>query len=222
MCGRFNLRANPRELQDVFDVLRVPETPQRYNIAPTQTILAIRQTDGSREAVSVRWGLIPSWAKDLKIGSSLINARADTVATKPAFRSAFKRRRCLIPASGYYEWRGEKGAKQPFHIHRPDDGLLAFAGMWERWEPPHAEPVESTTIITTDANATLAEVHNRMPVILPPVEFSTWLADDTPREQLELLLRPAAEDLLDFDPIATLVNNVRNEGPDLLAPAPHD
>jgi putative SOS response-associated peptidase YedK len=217
MCGRFNLRANPRQIQEAFDVLRVPEISPRYNIAPTQTILAIRQTDDGREAVPVRWGLIPSWAKDLKIGSSLINARADTVATKPAFRSAFKRRRCLIPASGYYEWRGAKGAKQPFHIHRKDDGLLAFAGLWERWEPPDAEPVESATIITTDANQTLAEVHDRMPVILSPPEFTTWLDAETPREQIELLLRPASEDLLEFDAIRKNVNDARNEGPNLLS-----
>ncbi len=220
MCGRFNLRANPRQLQEAFDLLREPNTSlqPRFNIAPTTNVLTVRLTDGVHEAIPLRWGLIPSWAKDIKIGRSLINARAETVETKPAFRAAFQRRRCLIPASGYYEWRGKKQAKQPFHIHRPDNGLLAFAALWEQWSPPDREQVLSCTIITTNANQTLSEVHDRMPVILAPTEFGRWLSNDTPREALIDLMRPAPEDLLDFQPVSAAVNSVHNQGPELLMP----
>jgi len=173
----------------------------------------------SREAVAVRWGLVPSWADDPKIGSRMINARSETAADKPSFRAAYKRRRCLIPASGFYEWRPTASPKQPFHIAPHAGGLLAFAGLWERWMSPAGETLESATILTTDANALIGAIHDRMPVILTPSEYDLWLAAETPRERLQSLLRPAAEDLLDLQPISTHVNNVRCTGPECLAPA---
>jgi len=176
MCGRFNLRTNPAAFVAAFDAAPPAGSGQlllRYNIAPTQTILAVRQTGSVREAVPLRWGLIPSWSKDAKIGARLINARADTAPDKPSFRSAFKRRRCLVPASGFYEWQGQAGAKQPYHIFPSRGGLMAFAGLWERWQPPggDGDAVESCTILTTEANETLRDLHDRMPVILAPTDY---------------------------------------------------
>ena len=218
MCGRYNLRTNAHELEAFLGVpIALAESLlERFNIAPTQTVVALREVETNREAAALRWGLIPSWSKDEKIGNRLINARSETAADKPSFRAAFKRRRCLIPASGFYEWQGAKGAKQPFHIHPASGGLMAFAGLWEHWEQGDAGPIESCTILTTGANRTLSELHNRMPVILSPSDFEVWLDVATPRDSLVSLLRPAAEDLLDFEPISTQINNVRNEGPECL------
>ncbi|MFO0898004.1 MAG: SOS response-associated peptidase [Pirellulales bacterium] len=162
MCGRFTLRQVPHEW---VKQLALPIFSPRYNIAPTQQVLAIRQREGIREAVELRWGLIPSWADDPKIGNRLINARAETVATKPAFRQAYKRRRCLILADGFYEWQKQGKTKQPYFIHRPDDQPFAFAGLWEWWKGNVLE-IASCTIITTEANELMRPLHDRMPVIL--------------------------------------------------------
>jgi putative SOS response-associated peptidase YedK len=177
MCGRYTLRVSPAELAEIFETLRTIEWSPRYNIAPTQTVVAVRQGEQGRELARVRWGLIPSWAKDAKIGNNLINARADGVATKPSFRHAFKKKRCLIPVDGFYEWQvvpGQK-TKQPFHIGLQDAPVFAFAGLWESWTDPEGKPVESSSIITTDANEAMAAVHNRMPVILDPKDYDEWL-----------------------------------------------
>jgi putative SOS response-associated peptidase YedK len=185
MCGRYTLAESPRKLAKRFDVPETPDLPfdgQRYNIAPTQQVPIVRQKDKKLEMVLAKWGLIPSWAKDMKIGNQLINARADTVATKPSFRSAFKSRRCLIPADGFYEWRKTEDGKQPFHIRMKDKEPFAFAGLWERWRPEEGEPVESCTIITTDANELMGPIHNRMPVILAPEDYATWLRTDQTTE----------------------------------------
>ncbi len=218
MCGRFNLRATPAEIQEFFDLLRLPDwswTP-RYNIAPSQSHPIIRQGDGSRDCAIARWGLIPSWAKDLKIGYSMINARAETVAEKPSFRTAFKRRRCLIPASGFYEWKKlDAKTKQPYHIHRKDDGLIAFAGLWERWDKG-SEPVESFTIITTTANALMSSLHDRMPVILPRDLHAVWLDEEIAPDALQELLQPLEDDSLEAYPVNALVGNVKNDNPDLI------
>jgi putative SOS response-associated peptidase YedK len=213
MCGRYNLRATPKELQEFFNLFREPEPfPPRYNIAPTQTVIAIRDMHGRREAGLFRWGLVPVWAKDLKISSSLINARADTVDTKPAFRSAYKRRRCLIPASGFYEWQpGPAKVKQPFHIHRRDDAPLAFAGLWELWDKGEI-PIESCSIITTDGNDLMQPIHNRMPVILPRDVWDVWLDPEVEPSSLGQLLKPYAGTDLDAEAVSTVVNNVRNTG----------
>ena len=222
MCGRFTLRPTPKELAEYFELFREPEWSPRYNIAPTQDVLAIRtdSNDASREAVLLRWGLIPSWAKDQKIGSKLINARADTVADKPSVRASFKRRRCLIAADGYFEWQQREGQrhKQPYYIYPGDEGLVAFAGLWEQWRLTDDATLQTCAIITTEANQTLSEVHNRMPVILSPGSFATWLDSEAPPDRLQELLRPAAEDLLDFREISTYVNNVRHDGPQCIGP----
>jgi putative SOS response-associated peptidase YedK len=169
--------------------------------------------------VLAKWGLIPSWAKDMKIGNQLINARADTVATKPSFRSAFKSRRCLIPADGFYEWQKTEDGKQPFHICMKDKQAFAFAALWEWWKPEEGEPVQSCAIITTDANELMAPVHNRMPVILPPEDYSTWLNATPTTELLLPLLKPFSADQMEAYPVSKSVNNPRNQGEQLIEPA---
>jgi putative SOS response-associated peptidase YedK len=215
MCARYTLIAPANRIAEAFGVALPFDVPPRFNVAPTQDVLNIRLDGaGQREAARLRWGLIPSWAQDLKIGNRLLNARADTVAEKPSFRSAFKaRRRCLIVADGFYEWKPEGKIKQPFIIRRPDGELFAFAGLWEKWDGAD-EPVESCTILTTDANARIAGLHDRMPVILTtPAEYEQWLrADD-----VKPLLRSLPEDALDYAPANPFVNNPRHEGPQCIA-----
>jgi putative SOS response-associated peptidase YedK len=211
MCGRFTLRQVPYEW---VKQLALPIFSPRYNIAPTQQVLAIRQRDGVREAVELRWGLVPSWADDPKIGNRLINARAETVATKPAFRKAYERRRCLILADGFYEWKKQGKAKQPYFIHRPDDQPFAFAGLWEWWKGNGLE-IASCTIITTAANAMMRPLHDRMPVILDEQDHARWL-DAT--QEADDLLRPAPEELLEAYPVSTKVNSPANEGAELIQP----
>lgn len=224
MCGRFTLRTRLTLLVQLFRMQMHDELVPRYNIAPTQQVLACRQTaDGSREGVSLRWGLIPSWAKEEKIGSSLINARAETVAEKPSFRTAFKRRRCLVLADGYYEWKAGT-PKQPHFIHMADDRPFALAALWESWrgpkEAPLAEPLETCTLITTTANELTAKVHDRMPVILPPEEYDYWLDPAFEgTDKLLSLLKPYPSDEMALYPVSTYVNNARNEGERALQPA---
>lgn len=218
MCGRFNLRATPAELQNFFDLFREPAVTPRYNIAPTQSTLVCRlDGDGERELVPLRWGLIPSWSKDMKIGASLINARAETVSEKPSFRTPFKKRRCLVPANGFFEWLREGKQKQPYHIHQADDSLFAMAGIWERWT--HEEhPLESFSILTTSANQLMRTVHDRMPVIITPDLFSEWLAPDADPEFLSSVIQPYEWSQFDAVPVSTIVNNARNETPECVQP----
>jgi putative SOS response-associated peptidase YedK len=219
MCGRFTLSANAARLQEFFPLFEIPETTPRYNIAPTQQVLALRQEEGGKpRACWLRWGLIPSWAKDKKIGASLINARADTVASKPAFRAAFKRRRCLILADGFYEWRkAEKASKQPFHMRLNDGQPFAFAGLWEVW---HGEDkaIESSAIITTDANDVVRPLHQRMPVILGAPDYTRWL-DPTHADTglLQEMLRPYPHEQMTATRVCPYVNNARHEGAECLA-----
>lgn len=224
MCGRFTLKTPASLIAELFDVRIDPglELRPRYNIAPTQPVAAVRTspTAGDRELVLLRWGLIPSWAADMKIGASLINARSETVASKPAFRQAFRKRRCLIPADGFYEWQkqaaGAGGKKQPFCTTLRDGRPFALAGLWERWarpgETPGDVPLETCTILTTDANELQRSVHDRMPVILRPEDYAVWLDPQVQSpEQLTPLLQayPAAE--MQMRLVSTLVNNARNE-----------
>jgi putative SOS response-associated peptidase YedK len=223
MCGRYTLRVSPAELAEIFETLRTIDWSPRYNIAPTQTVAAVRQSEqgDGRELALLRWGLIPSWAKDMKIGSSLINARADGVATKPSFRHAFKKKRCLIPADGFYEWQAVPGqkAKQPYLIGVRDTPVFVFAGLWERWTDPEGKPVETSAIITTDANEAMAPVHNRMPVILDPADYDEWLdRDQQDAETLQRLLKPFPADRMQLTPVSTLVNSPRNEKPECVQP----
>jgi len=220
MCGRFTLRASPRELVEMFELFREPELVPRYNIAPTQQVAAVRRGERGRELTLLHWGLVPSWSKDPRMGARMINARSETVAEKPSFRSAFRRRRCLIPANGFYEWKklGSR-AKQPVLITLEDDLPFAFAGLWEHWHGPDRTEMESCTIITTEANELLREVHDRMPVILPARDYNRWLDPRTDqREEIEPLLVPYPADAMKYHPVSTLVNNPRNEAPECIEP----
>jgi putative SOS response-associated peptidase YedK len=217
MCGRFTLKTSKARIKEMFRLQRIGEFDPRYNIAPSQQVLAARfePDSGQREGVMFKWGLIPVWAKDAKIGNSLANARADTVATKPAFRSAFRRRRCLVIADGFYEWGKGDGGKVPYYFQMKDGSPFAFAERWEKGE----EPIESCTLITTDANGVVGQVHDRMPVILMPDEYDRWL---NPAEQgvetLQALLRPLPDDCMTCHAVSKLVNNPRNERPECVAP----
>jgi putative SOS response-associated peptidase YedK len=228
MCARFTLtrRLNllVQEMTELMldeGVLHDWDPPPRYNIAPTQSVAAVRATPdaGRRELVPLRWGLIPSWAKDPKVGNRLLNARAETVAETPAFRAAFKRRRCLILADGYYEWTGSKGKKQPWHFHLHGNRPFAFAGLWEHWRPPEGEPVETCTIITTEANELAAKYHDRMPVILHAAEYAHWLdPEQQAADDLKPLLVPYPADELEVAAASPLVNSPKNDRPECLAP----
>ena len=215
MCGRFTLHMPWSELVKLYRVHDRPNLKPRYNIAPTQDVLAIRlDKDGQQEAVQLRWGLIPFWAKDEKISYSTINARAETVAKKPAFRDAFKKRRCLIVADGYYEWKTlEDGSKQPYRITLKPEQPFSFAGLWEHWEKDN-KVIESCTIIVTDANELTKDIHGRMPVILDPADYDAWL-DGTDGENL---LRPYPSKKMARYPVSRAVGNVKNTGPDLIEP----
>lgn len=198
-----------------------------YNVAPTQDVLAVVEADGSRHLDAFFWGLVPSWAKDVKIGSRMINARAETLAEKSTFKKPFASRRCLVPADGFYEWKklgpGKKPKKQPMYIHGADGQPIAFAGLWSIWRGPDKdqEPLRSLTIVTTTPNALMAPIHDRMPVILPEDRWATWLdRDNHDLDALGALLVPAADDVLAVTPVAPLVNNVRNNGPELVDPVP--
>jgi putative SOS response-associated peptidase YedK len=219
MCGRFNLTLTTEQIAAHFSISNAPEATPRYNIAPAQDILAIVPIDsGERAAVFFRWGLIPSWSKEIKIGNRLINARAETVAEKPAFRSAFKKRRCLIPATGFYEWRKRDGYKQPYHVHMDNDEPFCFAGLWEYWEGT-GKSIQSCTLLTADANALMAPIHDRMPVILPANAYAVWLDRriiDPAR--LKPLLQPCSMEHLVAERISTRVNNPANDDPLCIKP----
>lgn len=224
MCGRFTLRTPAHELARQFELFDGPQLSPRYNIAPSQQIAAIRRAADpalappqGRELVLLRWGLIPHWAQDTAIGNRTINARGETAATKPTFRSAFARRRCLIPADGFYEWRAEGGRKQPYLIQRGDQRPMLLAGLWDEWRGPD-ETIRSATIVTTSANNELRALHERMPVILGPDQIDAWLDPDGQREQLEALLRPLPEGQLELVPVSTLVNSPANDRPECVEP----
>lgn len=219
------MRADPSDVARIFDAeVRDPaafaELAPRYNVAPTQPIEVIVQREDGRFLELHRWGLVPSFAKSVSAGNRLINARAETVSTSPAFRTSFARRRCIIPADGFYEWRRDGARKQPFLIHAADDRPLAFAGLWAPWRDPAGGAwVLSAAVVTTRANGVVGQLHDRMPVILEPSEWPIW-ADPQIRDPglLSDLLRPAADDLLTLNAVSTLVNNANNEGPELLLP----
>ncbi|MRR59197.1 MAG: SOS response-associated peptidase [Deltaproteobacteria bacterium] len=219
MCGRFTLALPPELIAEVIGGIEQAHIQLRYNIAPTQLIAVIRQnTDGRRHLEYLRWGLIPPWAKDASIGNHMINARSETVHEKPAFRHAFRSRRCLIPASGFYEWRTDGGKKQPLYIQMKDRGPMIFAGLWESWRSSNNEIAESCTIITTSSNSLIQPLHDRMPVILDRNAWDTWLSPAAIREQLTPLFQPFPSDLLDMYPVGTGVNSPRNDSPDLIEP----
>ena len=214
MCGRFALHAHPQVIALQFALSAAPEIAPRYNIAPTSDVLVVRADDGKRLAARVRWGLVPRWARDPAIGAKLNNARAETVAEKPSFRDAFRRRRCLIPASGFYEWRREGSVKQPWYVYPAMGEVFAFAGLWERWRGGGA-PLETCAIVTTDANAVMAPIHDRMPVIVAREDYARWL-DGAPGNDVSDLLRPADAAAIAVRRVSRAVNNARNENPALI------
>lgn len=219
MCGRFAYFVPAEQLAQHYGLASAPPQVERYNIAPSQNVLAIRQAQsGEREAAPLKWGLIPHWAKDPTIGNRMINARGETVAEKPSFRQAFKKRRCIIPASGFYEWGPSSAGKWPYYIRPADSPLLSFAGLWESWRTPDGEPLDSCTIITTAANESLARIHQRMPVCLPESSYDAWLDPESTKETcLELLTAlPAAA--FEIQPVSKTVNNPRNDSKELVAP----
>ena len=214
MCGRFTQTATPEHIAHAFRLLDLPLLATRYNIAPSQLIAAVRidPETSIRRLVMLRWGLIPSWTKDPKSGPQSINAKSETVAEKPSFRSAFKRRRCLVVTTGFYEWQPQGQTKQPMWIGFPDRRPFAFAGLWERWQPAEGDPIESCTILTTGPNTLMEPIHNRMPVILPSEAYDPWMdptVQDT--ETLKPLLCPYHRNDLVAYPVSTLVNNPRND-----------
>lgn len=223
MCGRYTLSSDADVLMEQFGLSGLAALTPRYNIAPSQPVLAVRQRDdGGRDAKTLRWGLIPSWAKDPAVGHRLINARSETAAEKPSFRSAFRHRRCLVPADGFYEWAARPGAgKQPWYFHAADRRPLAIAGLWERWQQTDGETVESCSLLTTHANAVVAPVHHRMPVMLSAPDYAQWL-DGRHFDQaaLQALMRPLPDRLLSAYAVSTRVNRPVNDDPDCIRPLP--
>lgn len=238
MCGRFTLRASASEVAEAFGLLEVAPFAPLFNVAPTQAVAVVRHVpeagDSQRDLVWMHWGLVPSWAKDRSMGARMINARAETAATKPAYRAAFRRRRGLVVADGFYEWqqpertaglgvgklagRGKGDKKQPFFFHMQDDRPFAFAGLWESWESPDGSNLDSCTILTTDANDLMRPIHDRMPVILAPDDYGRWLDQAIEPSEVELLLRPyLGSDLVAY-PIGTYVNNPTHDAPQCIAP----
>lgn len=224
MCGRYALKASEEELRRLFDFAERPNLAPRFNIAPTQEAPIIRQRrdpPGERSIGNLRWGLIPPWAQDPKAGPPLINARAETLLEKPTFRSAFRRRRCLVPADGYYQWREGDASKQPYLVTRRDDAVFAFAGIWERFGPRQdpAAAIDSFTIITTETNDFLRPFHHRMPVVLSAENYARWLDPDAEAENLVDLLVAAPNELLSCAPLEHAANSARVDAAELLAPA---
>lgn len=243
MCGRYTLKTPAAKLVELLRVPSLPQLAPRFNIAPTQLVLCVRSdrdVPATREAVMMKWGLIPFWAKDQKIGSTMINARSETIAEKPAFRAAFGKRRCLIIADGFYEWEKlPDGSKQPWYIQRPDGEAFAFAGVWETWTPKPADPpaeaitdalaeqsmrsqrendVQSCSIITTTANGDMTGLHDRMPVILPIEVWAAWLNPQSPKPQLQQLLLPLPDDSLTRFRVSKLVNRPSPDSPECIEP----
>jgi putative SOS response-associated peptidase YedK len=224
MCGRFALTAPASVIAEIFQIDVLPDMLPRYNIAPSQSIAAIVHTDGIRQLRMFKWGLIPGWAKDPKIAYKMINARSETAQSKPSFRSAFKRRRCLILADGFYEWtRVSKTEKIPHLIQTSDGQPFAMAGLWERWISPEGEEVFSAAILTTGPNELMAPIHDRMPVILPADTWNTWLEPTDQPEALQELMVPYPASGMKERVVSQRVNNARHQGPELQAPpAPED
>lgn len=216
MCGRFSQSQPAEAIARAFQVADVPPLTPRYNIAPTQSVATVLQTPErkNRQFKMLHWGLIPSWAKDPKMGARLINARAETVAEKPAFRTAFRQRRCLVVADGFYEWQQQedKKQKQPYYFRLNDGCPFAFAGLWERWQDANGEEIESCTLLTTEPNELMRPIHNRMPVILDPKDYDLWLDPEVKKpELLQPLLHPYSTEEMTAYPVSKAVNKPSND-----------
>lgn len=218
MCGRYNLTSAPEAIRALFRYRDQPNFPPRYNIAPTQPVPVVRMTDGDRRFALVRWGLIPAWVKDPKDITLLINARGETLHEKPAFKNAFRRRRCIFPADGFYEWKAEGGRKRAFHARPRGGGPIGFAGLWETWTGPNGEELETAAIVTTAANREMAAVHHRAPVIVPREQFELWLSGEAETERAAELIKPAPDGSMEVYEVSPAVNKVANDTPDLVEP----
>ena len=220
MCGRYLITTAPEAMRRLFRYLEQPEFPPRYNIAPTQPVPIVRLFEGERHFALVRWGLIPAWVKDPRAFSLLINARGESINDKPAFRNAMKRRRCLFPADGFYEWKDEGGLRRPYVLRPANGEPVAFAGLWETWMGPNGEEMETTAIVTTEASRDIAAIHARMPVIVPPDAFDFWLdCTNVDAVTAAALIAPAPAGLLQAYEISRAVNRTANDGPQLIEPA---
>lgn len=221
MCGRYVIKSSKKALREAFPDLELPEgeLDARFNVAPSQQVLAVT-SDAPSQARWLKWGLIPHWAKDPHIANKLVNARCEGIKEKPAYRAAFKHRRCAILADGFYEWAKVPRSKhkQPWFFTRKGEKPFAFAGLWELWRPPEGEPVQTCTIITAPANELVRTVHDRMPVMLAPEQLPLWLRQDLPDEEAMRLLAPFPADEMDARPVSPLVNSASHEGPECLAP----
>lgn len=222
MCGRFTLRAPTSVVAQQFALFEISPLVPRFNIAPAQMVAVVRQAGAAasgRELVWMRWGLVPAWAKNPSIGNRMINARAETVAEKPAYRGPLRQRRCLVPADGFYEWQREGRAKQPYFFRLPGDALFALAGLWEVWLGPQEQHLESCVILTTEANDLVWPIHDRMPVILPPESYALWLDPNlTQPAPLFPLLRPYPAQAMEAHPVSSRVNTPTNDDPRCVAP----
>jgi putative SOS response-associated peptidase YedK len=221
MCGRFTQQRPASELAEIFGAEPLVDDPgEHYNVAPTDEALVVVQRDDRRALTAYRWGLIPHWANDAKVGSRMFNARAETLATSPAFRDAFRRRRCLVPVDSFYEWKREGAIRQPYRISQADGRPLALAGLWAGWRDPSTEGVRRTfTIVTTTPSEALADLHDRMPVIVPEIAWARWLAPgEVDLGELMGLLIPNEAVELQIYPVSRAVNDVRQDGPALIEP----
>lgn len=219
MCGRYQITTAPEAIRRLFRYAEQPNFPPRYNVAPTQPIPIVRMTDGARHFALVRWGLIPSWVKDPKAFTLLINARGESVNDKPAFRNAMRYRRCLIPADGFYEWKRDGAVPRPYHVRLKGGGPFAFAGLWESWSGPNGEEVETAAIVTTDANSALRPIHERMPVMLEEDAYDLWLdCRNVDAMTASALIAPIRDERIEAYEISPAVNKVANDGSDLIEP----
>lgn len=223
MCGRFVITSAPAAIREAFAYVDQPNFPARYNIAPTQPVPVVILDGGARRFRLMRWGFLPAWVKDPKTFSLVINARAETVLEKPAFRNAIRRRRCLVPSDGYYEWKVMGSRKQPYFIHPRDGAPVGFAGVWETWVGPNGEELDTLAILTTAATGSMTELHDRVPVTIAPQDYARWLdADETDVESITVLLRAPPEALFVWHPVSTAVNRVANDNPQLILPISED
>jgi putative SOS response-associated peptidase YedK len=219
MCGRYTLSQSEESIAAAFGITAIPKLLPRYNIAPTQPVpTVLLRNESQRQLQLLHWGLIPSWAKDPSMGAKMINARAETIAEKPSFRSAFRRRRCLIVADGFYEWQRRDKRKQPYYFRVGAGELFAFAGLWEHWQNAAGDEIESCTIVTTDPNDLMQSIHDRMPVILHPQDYDRWLDPATDSSRLLELLRPFEANEMQHYPVSLEVNNPRHDSPNCIQP----
>jgi len=218
MCGRYAITTAPEAIRQLFRHPEQPNFPPRYNVAPTQPVPIVRMAQGKRQFALVRWGLIPAWVKDPRTFSLVINARAESVLDKPAFKNAMKYRRCLFPADGFFEWERKGERKRPYFVRRKGGGPLAFAGLWESWMGPNGEEQETAAIVTTTASRSIAHIHDRMPVILPPEAFDFWLDPKVDAETAAAAIQPAKDEAIEHYEVSRAVNRHENDSPKLVEP----